>query len=197
MPSESLKKKIDDLWIDTADVKPENYDFGQGYAEKWDIAVSRTEEEEENQEFIPMMNYRYPLPGFNDKYASEHQLSTIHTDEEIKRALNRAGAVTLIEDLESNEKYLALTGGGMDFSWDIVKGYVNLGFAPPAHFCRDLPSFAGEKLTEENKEAILACRKSLNAQSAWNQSGLEKLDRLESQMRANLKEYRAEKKLRK
>lgn len=188
MPSDSLKKKIDALWIDTADVKPEDYNFGEGYAEKWDLAISRTDEEIENGEFEPMMNHRYPLPHFNDKNLS---------DEFIKKALNRAGSVTLIEDLESNEKYLALTGGGMDLSWDIVKGYVNLGFAPPAHFCRDLPRFGGDRLTQENKEAIMACRKSLSAQSGWNQRGLEKLDDLEKTMRVNLKEYLAEKKLRK
>lgn len=187
MPSESLKEKIDKLWIDTADVKPENYDFGQGYAEKWDLAFNRTDEEIANGEFEPMMNYRYPLPDFKEKGLSE---------EEIKKALNRAGAVTLVEDLESNEKYLALTGAGMDFSWDIVKGYVNLGFAPPAHFCRDLPRFAGDRLTQENKEAILACRKSLEAQSLWNQRGLEKLDDLERTMKENLQQYKAERKSR-
>lgn len=189
MSSESLKEKIDKLWIDTADIKPEHYDFGQGYGEKWDLAFNRTDDETDNAEFEPMMNYRYPLPDFRDRNPSI-------TDEEIKKALNRAGALTLVEDMDSGEKYLVLTGGGMDFSWNIVKGYVNFGFAPPAHFCRDLPHFAGDRLTQENKEAIMACRKSLEAQSSWNQRGLESLDGLEKTMRANLKQWREERKLR-
>ena len=34
---------------------------------------------------------------------------------------------------------LALTGGGMDLSWEICRAYVALGFLPPLHYCRDLP----------------------------------------------------------
>jgi len=173
------REKMEKLWIDTADVKPEDYDFyNMRYGEDWDIPFERTGEEMENEEFMPMMNYRYPIPDFDEKH---------HSSKEIKRALNEAGSVTLVEDLKSNKKYLALTGGGMDLSWDIVKGYVNLGFAPPAHFCRDLPRMAGMKLTKGNEEAILGCRRSLKAQSGWNERGLEKLDDLEKYMRGNLK----------
>jgi len=186
---EKLKEKISNLWIDTADVSSEEYNFmDHPYGEDWDIPFSQTDEEMENEEFAPMMNYRYPLPHFDDKKLS---------DEDIKKALDRAGAVTLITDLKSDEKYLALTGGGMDMSWDIVKGYVNLGFAPPAQFCRNLPSFAGNRLTSENKEAIEGCRKSLSAQKDWNVRGLERLKDLEATMHANQKQYLAEKKLRK
>ena len=175
----SIKEKIEKLWIDTADAKPEDYDFYEKhYGEDWDIPFERTDEEMENDEFAPMMNYRYPLPEFDRKN---------HSSEKIKRALSNAGSITLIEDLKSNEKYLALSGGGMDLSWDIVQGYINLGFTPPAHFCRNLPKMAGMKLTKGNEEAILGCRRSLKAQSGWNESGLEKLDDLEKYMRANLK----------
>lgn len=188
MASDSLKKKIDELWIDTADVKPENYNFMEHpWTEDWDIPFNQTDEEVESETFAPMMNYRFPLPGFDDKNLS---------DEAIKKAFKNIN-ITLIEDLKTNEKYLALTGGGMDLSWDIVKGYTNLGFAPPAHFCRDLPGMAGMRLTKENKEAILACRKSLTAQSAWNQRGLERLDEQERTMKENMRQYLAEKKLRK
>lgn len=173
-----LKEKIDGLWIDTADVSTEEYNFADHpIGEDWDIPINQTDEEMENGEFDPMMNYRYPLPHFDDKH---------HSDEDIKKALDRAGAVTLIEDLKTGEKYLALTGGGMDLSWNIVKGYINLGFAPPAHFCRDLPSFAGEKLSVENKEAIEGCRKSLSAQAGWDQRGLQRLDDLEKKMKSGV-----------
>ena len=171
-------KKIDELWTNTADVKPEDYDFGEGYAEAWDIPFEQNDEEMDSDDFFPMMNYRYPLPDFDEKN---------HSSDKIKKALRRAGSLTLVEDLKSNEKFLALTGGGMDLSWDIVKGYVNLGFAPPAHFCRNLPEMAGMALTEENNEAILGCRRSLKVQSGWNERGLEKLKDLEKTLKANLK----------
>lgn len=187
MAPDALKKKIDELWIDTADVKPENYNFGEGYTEKWDVAVDMTDEEMETEEFFPMMNYRYPLPDFKDKNLS---------DEYIKKALDRAGNVTLVKDLDTDEHYLALTGGGTDLSWDIVKGYVNLGYSPPAHFCRDLPRLSGDVLSLENKEAIYACRKSLDAQTLWNQRGMERLDDLERTMAENLRKWKAERKLR-
>lgn len=183
---EKSKEKI--LWIDTADATTEDYDFREHlYGEDWDIAFGRTDEEMENEDWVPMMNYRYPLPHFDDKH---------HSDEDIKKALEHV-ALTVVTDLKSDEKYLALTGGGMDMSWDIVKAYANLGFAPPAHFCRDLPSFAGNRLTKDNKDAIEACRKSLSAQSEWDQRGMERLKDLETTMRANQKQYLAEKKLRK
>ena len=124
------------------------------------------------------MNYRYPVPDFDRKS---------HSSSKIKKALDEAGSLTLIEDLKSGEKYLALTGGGMDLSWDINKGYINLGFTPPAHFCRNLPEMAGMRFTKENEEVILGCRRSLEAQSGWNESGLKKLKDLEKALKANSK----------
>ena len=172
----SIKEKIEKLWIDTADAKPENYDFyDKQYGEDWDIPFEQTEEEMENEEFAPMMNYRYPLPDFDQKG---------HSSDEIKKALSKAGSVTLVEDLKSGEKYLALSGGGMDLSWDIVQAYVNLGFTPPAHFCRRLPRMAGMSLTSGNRNAIMGCRRSLKAQSGWNEQGLKELDETEARLKA-------------
>ena len=175
----NVKEKIEKLWMGTVDVKPEDYDFNEKrQGDEWSIPFERTDEEMENDEFFPMMNYRYPIPDFDRKDYSGRK---------VKKALDEAGSLTLIEDLESGEKYLALTGGGMDLSWDIVKGYVTLGFTPPAHFCRNLPEMAGMRFTKENEEAILGCRRSLDAQSGWNESGLERLKDLEKTLKANLK----------
>jgi len=175
----TMKEKIDELWMGTVEVKPEDYDFyDKREGDDWNISVERTDGEIENEDFFPQMNYRYPVPDLDRKN---------HSNNKIKKAVDEAGSLTLIEDLESNEKYLALTGGGMDLSWDIVKGYINLGFTPPVHFCRDLPGMAGMKLSIENEGAILGCRRSLEAQSGWNKSGLKKLDDLEKTLRANLK----------
>lgn len=168
------KVDIDKLWTDTATVKPEDYDFyAKAYGEDWDIPFFQTEEEMENEEFTPMMNHFYLIPGFDDKELG---------DDEIKEALSDAGSVTLVEKLDSEEKGLALTGGGMDLSWDICAGYINLGFLPPTHFCRDLPRFGGERLTEKSKQVIAGCRRSLQVSMGWNESGLRKIDEIEKRM---------------
>ncbi|MBE3087249.1 MAG: hypothetical protein IMZ52_00585 [Actinobacteria bacterium] len=189
MVSESIKQKISELWADTADgTTTEFYDWREHpLGEDWDVAFELTEKEMENEDWFPMMNYRYPIPDFDEKH-----LST----KDIKKALQHV-ALTVVTDLKSDEKYLALTGGGMDMSWDIVKAYANLGFAPPARFCRNLPSMAGMRLTPDNEEAIEACRKSLSYQSGWNQRGLESLNDLEKTMRVNLKQYKEERRLKK
>ena len=169
------KVDIDKLWVDTADEKPESYDYYvKQCGEDWDIPFSQTEEEMENEEFAPMMNFFYPIPNFDDKKLG---------DDEIKEALSDAGSVTLIEKLDSGDKGLALTGGGMDLSWDICAGYINLGFLPPAHFCRDLPRFGGARLTEKSKQVIEGCRRSLKAEMGWDERGLKRLDDIEKKMR--------------
>jgi hypothetical protein len=37
----------------------------------------------------------------------------------------------------------ALTGGGMDLTWDIVAAYTRVGQLPPVHYAKDLPAMAG------------------------------------------------------
>jgi len=141
---------VKDLWKTGVDVKPENYDFyEQKYPEDWELGFMRTDEEIDNQEFEPMMNFFYPLPEFERKHLS---------DDKIKKALDAAGSVTLVHKVPEDEYGLALTGGGMDLSWDIVKGYIALGYLPPLHFCESLPHFGGMKLGPDEKLVIDACR---------------------------------------
>lgn len=95
----------------------------------------------------PMMNYYYPLPAFDD-------------DPEEAQGKLAGVCVTLVRltncDFEPDgEGYaLALTGGGMDLSWDICEAYIRLGYAPPLHFSR-LPQFAGQDNGKEPFWTIL------------------------------------------
>jgi len=161
------------LWVDGATQKPRHYNyFEEKYTEDWDIPFERTEEEEEGERFNPMMNYFYPLPDFEDKKRYEKL-----TDAEIKKRLEAAGAVTLVYDLESAEYGLALSGGGMDLSWDICRGYALLGYLPPAHFCERLPEFKGEDMKRpENKIVIDACKRSLDMVRYHAGEGLKRLE---------------------
>ena len=65
--------------------------------------------------------------------------------------------------------YLALTGCGMDMTWEIVESYINLGYYPPAHFCR-LPCMAGKNLNKGTKdsEIIEICNESLKTAIGWH-----------------------------
>jgi len=99
----------------------------------------------------PMMNYFYPLPKY---IGTAHKLA-----EEI-------GAVCLCAvDHPELGMGLALTGGGMDLSWEICAGYVAAGYLPPTHFS-NLPVFAQE-LDEENKLVLFAMKESLEVEANW------------------------------
>lgn len=77
----------------------------------------------------PMMNYLYPLPA----RASIGDLE-VHTLANLP--------LCFVFDSNRDEQGLALTGGGMDLTWEIAEGYMRLGYLPPLAFC-SLPAMAG------------------------------------------------------
>ena len=96
---------------------------------------------------VPMMLYVWPLEG--DKYGED--------DADKLDGL----CITLLRNVREDACYLALTGGGMDLSWDIATAYVRLGLIPPATL--RLPRFSGMGWSEERRRVVEACR---NAQEA-------------------------------
>lgn len=93
----------------------------------------------------PMMNYAYELPYFS----GEHLF----------------GALEAIKDLPlclvqwNGQYWLALTGGGMDLSWEICEAYIALGYLPPVAFA-ELPSMAGRGESKPDRETIKYCKES-------------------------------------
>jgi hypothetical protein len=86
-------------------------------------------------EVAPMMNYYYKLPnhhtfGPSDARKLEGLPLCIVTFGRGQGALE-------------DEQALALTGGGMDLSWEICEAFMRLGFLPPAAFAR-VPAMAGK-----------------------------------------------------
>ena len=69
---------------------------------------------------------------------------------------------------------LALTGGGMDLSWEICSAFIKLGQLPPLHFCR-LPRMAGKEATEDNLLIVEACMKSCDVGENWARNGVKDL----------------------
>jgi hypothetical protein len=116
----------------------------------------------------PMMNYFYPC---NFKMSPECAA----------RKLNGCLCVVQIGE----ETGLALTGGGMDLSWDIAAGYIDLGFLPPAWI--RLPRFAGMTLTERARIIIEACKRTADYMGQRARSNTASLDQLVKDIRRESK----------
>lgn len=79
----------------------------------------------------PMMNYWYPVNEQDREYSRF----------EPKDAAGKLDHLPVCVVLVDDEYGLALTGGGMDLSWEICDAFIALGFLPPVHFA-DLPAMA-------------------------------------------------------
>jgi hypothetical protein len=111
----------------------------------------------------PMMNYYYPLPERPD-------------DDDVVLALDGLPlcVVDFNSEFESNSA-LALTGGGMDLSWEICEAHMRLGYLPPVDYC-SLPQMAGRGQSPRDRKIIEACRASANSAMRQQQSIINRLD---------------------
>lgn len=201
-------KTLEGLYCDAVSVKPQDFDFGEGFTERWDIIYpavdswnkkkcyqyldncgydyDRNESLDDlrekvkdemfsNEHFAPMMNYIYPLPDF--------RLDPGDAQERIEDT--NCVIVLIAEDGKCPDvPYMALSGGGMDLSWDICEAYMLLGYLPPVHFC-NLPNFAGKKLDETSKWVVDGCKKSCELAELWAAQTSKNLDDLEKTMKNN------------
>lgn len=121
------------------DVKTQ--DIADYLAEKWN---------DEGQE-EPMMNYYYPCDLSGGRYGLDPG------DAQFILSVNHL-PLTVVEvrgpDGEDHPA-LALTGGGMDLSWEICEAYCRLGQIPPMHFW-DLPDMCGYGVSKDH-QWVMAC----------------------------------------
>jgi len=96
----------------------------------------------------PAMNYRYPIELF-DMDERKAQCALIDTS---------VCLVTAPDDPVGDAHYLALTGGGMDLSWDIAHAYAKLGQLPPLWVARDLPAIVRTPLEGVDLATFGACQ---------------------------------------
>ena len=173
---------IGELSLAAVDVKSVNFDFGEGFGVTWDevslgllqcnfcettyIKDAFDEGEKcpdahcaseysstlERPVIEPMMNYYYELPYYEGD-PEEDQLTLYQSSANVVlvRMLN-------IEE-DENSFVLALSGGGMDLSWDICHAYILLGYAPPLHFC-NLPDLGQDNRQEPYQLILKACLQS-------------------------------------
>ena len=144
------------LYCDSLRVTPEDCTWNN-YSESWEIAIDMTDDEYENESFFPLMNYRYLLPNFTPDESDKEKMS----------------CCTIVYDRESEEYYLALTGGGMDLSAEICQTYVNLGYYPPVHFS-ELPRMSGFGENESDKKLIAICNEGMRIASNWLLNSIER-----------------------
>lgn len=172
--------EADSLRVDCLLNKPRDHDWSEGCYEDWEVIHpfyegDFSEDEEENEEKrryynfdhmessnLPMMNYYYPL-YHRDSFGPEDAKKINHLP------------LCIIYFTESEEYALALTGGGMDLSWQICEAYMRLGYYPPVHF--RLPRMAGKARSERNLVIVDACIKSREIVAGWQASDIEDLER--------------------
>ena len=173
------------LNCDAIDATPVDFDWSTGYGETWEFhEASRCEtcgaivvghggekhcdadDETECDGYLPenegpMMNYYYPLPNYSGDVT-----------EDAKRLVDLP--VCIVEFLDGGAYALALTGGGMDLSWEICEAFMALGYWPPAHFC-DLPLFAGRGTSKRDRHILAGARGSLRIRKNWTGYALRRL----------------------
>ena len=195
---------IGELSLAAVDVKSVNFDFGEGFGVTWDEVslgllqcnfcettyiedafdegekcpdehcASECSSTLERPEIAPMMNYYYELPYYEGD-PEEDQLTLYQSSANVV-------LVRMLNINDNGDSYaLALSGGGMDLSWDICHAYILLGYAPPLHFC-DLPDFGQDNSQEPYNLILKAC---LQSAKFVAERATRKIEQLQSAMEIN------------
>jgi hypothetical protein len=176
------RQKISDMMVDAVGVEPIDYDWsahevgdGSGQWEWWEAVpcdkcgkydtcccgggdthdrngktkCAGTLAESEG----PMMSYYYPLPYFP---------RDIH---KACLAIKHLPLVIIRFDGDDDRAALALSGGGMDLSWQICEAFMRLGFLPPTHF--ELPSMAGRSGSARDRWILRGYLRACRIQRGW------------------------------
>lgn len=178
----SKRIRVKDLHADNVETQPRDMDWSEGYPDKWEYLEASDcsecgkvlmcqgheqhgdiDNESECEGYVsnegPMMNYFYPL-------GNDFARAWPNAEEATKAIANLPLCIIRLGDCNSEDEWgLALTGGGMDLSWQICEAYIRLGYLPPLHFC-DLPAMSDMTLNAKNKMILAACRKSAQIASA-------------------------------
>ncbi len=113
----------------------------------------------------PMMNYAHPCA-----WSDMTEAARILVDLPVIPVLLRDGT-----------KALALTGGGMDLSWEIAEAYVRLGYLPPMRFAGDLPNMARDR---RSRELVLAASmRSAQVSAGWARSAAARIRKQRADLR--------------
>ncbi len=171
--------------------RPIDFDWTEGFGEKWDyVAACKCDKcgqvvvgagesiqhcelngESDCEGYCtlagPMMNYYYPLDMRSDF-------------DPVEAAKGLASLPLVIVQFLDSDKYgLALSGGGMDFSWEICESFMRLETLPPVYFC-DLPRMAGRPNGSVDYWIIAGCLRAVQGQLSRDRFKLKNLIALKS-----------------
>lgn len=90
-------------------------------------ALASAIDEKTREDKVPMMNFVWPV-------------TVVGSAEELQ--VDLLGSPVVLVEINDN-LYFALSGGGMDFSWELAEAYIAAGQYPPVDLCY-LPNMAGE-----------------------------------------------------
>lgn len=134
------------------------------YEGEWDEHEENTDCEGGIWTDGPMMGYLWPLPDLG-----KHSGSLEHVARQL------VGLPLCAVETAEGEVALALTGGGMDLSWEICAAYISLDCLPPFALT-DLPGMAG--YAEKYPHIIAACRRTCEVLKRWAVGRMKSLDSL-------------------
>ncbi len=207
-----MKKPIDitSLRNDTVDEKPITVDWSDTrIAETWEVTEAVTcdtcgtvfvnrggeqhsalDDESTCSGYVgemspPAMNYGYRLPEFEQ----------LHDIDEAARAIANLPLclVVFTDGPHDGETYLALTGGGMDLSWEICEAHILLGYLPPSHF--KLPAMSGRGASVRDRAIATASIRSHEMLAEWaKRRATDTVEMLKQAAKAARKRARAAKK---
>jgi hypothetical protein len=117
----------------------------------------------------PMMNFFYPLPASFERKDVE---------EAAKRIVNLPLCIVKLSPPDGDDEWgLALTGGGMDLSWEICEAFMRLGYKPPLHFVPP-PEMSGRGESNRDRWILSGCRSSARIARDWASAKLMKCTEL-------------------
>lgn len=181
----SKRTPVRDLSCSVVDVQPVTYDWSEGHEIEWEsreavecqkcgkVLVLGTGGGEDTHSALdsnsdcdgyvgqaegPRMSYFYPLPS---TYAP--------SEEDVAKLAHLPLCVVEFTGGGFEGHALALTGGGMDLTWEIAEAYMVLGFLPPFHYAR-LPAICGRGTSARDKWIAAGCIKSCRVIAGWAKS---------------------------
>ena len=203
------RMRIRDLYRCAVSVQPRHYDWrNEDYGDRWEyweaaecqelecdaVLVVRGEEKHCNLDpeskcegYLlgegPMMNTFWPLPAFSSGG------KTFADPDDTAKTLARLPVCLVnigVGPEDEDEWGLALTGGGMDLSWELAEAYMLCGYLPPLELC-SLPAFAGKRLDTRARWIVAGCKASCRASMDYARGQLSGLQSVRKKM-AGVKE---------
>lgn len=138
------KLVLSDLSVQAVFVQPQHFDwtYSANIVHEWQLVYPDDQGLQGDvlpSDLEPMTNYIYPIPDLR-----------LDPSEAQTRLIKHSSNCVVVEC--NNKVVLGLSGGGVDFSWDICRAYMLLGYLPPFYLCA-LP----EITREDDKQVIKAC----------------------------------------